>query len=142
LRVEQARQEHNVLKDLCERAARRPDYSEWWNGLNELQRRLVRKIKPLLANKSLRHTELQREVEGGGDEAALQEAERLSLHKLIDFLGHVDVETLSLREIENRAEATMPQSNVSPATPPAHFPTSHLCNTEPKPKIVAETPAC
>src|SRR5215217_5940180 len=50
--VEQAREEHNALQYLCERAARRPDYAEWWNGLNELQRRLVRKIEPLLANKS------------------------------------------------------------------------------------------
>ena len=112
LRLGRAREEHNALEELCERANRASSYLEWWDGLNQSQRTLVTEIQPLLANKLLRDAELRQEAEERTDEAFRLEAERTIREGLVNFLGHVDVETLSLKQLERYAvDSMIPQSN-------------------------------
>jgi hypothetical protein len=40
--------EHQVLRELCERARGKDSYAEWWNSLNEAQRDQLTRIRPLV----------------------------------------------------------------------------------------------
>lgn len=112
LLIEREREEHRALEGLYERAKRGPIYSEWWSGLNQNQQALVRRIEPLLANKLKHDDETRQEAEAQDDDALRREAERLSREGLVAFFGLVDVEPLSLKQIERYAvESRMPQTD-------------------------------
>src|SRR5215207_1135366 len=86
--VGEIRDEHYYLKGLCERAARSPSYAEWWGRLNNPQKALVEKIKPL-------KTSLSGEAE------------------VLAFFGHIDVEGWPLQHIEqSMIPYWMPKTNI------------------------------
>lgn len=133
LRLGQVREDHVALEELCERAKRAQNHSEWWNGLNQSQRTLVKAIEPLLVNKAahdaeLREAEERRETEKRDEDVSRWEIERVEAvsqqeadqsvrEGLVRFLAHVDVETLSLKQLERYAvDSMIPQSNVERMT--------------------------
>ena len=91
LRIGEIHQEHHDLQELCCRALTSENYLEWQRRLTKGLRNLLEKIKPLLS------------------------PEMLSDSTLLAFFGHVDVEILSLIQIErDAAPLWMPKSNKLP----------------------------
>jgi len=90
LHIGEVHDEHLQLKGLCDRA-NADVYVEWWNRLTAAQRAIAEKIKPLL------EIELQNDAD------------------LLAFFGHIDIEIVSLEQIErDHVTYWMPESNGLP----------------------------
>lgn len=92
LRIGEVHNEHHQLAGLCARA-NADNHIEWWNRLTGPQQDIAEKIKSLL------------------------DVELLNEPDLLAFFGHIDVEIVSLEQIE-RDQVTywMPESNRLPMT--------------------------